>query len=422
MLTRHLVRQFGALSGANVATAALSFVALAVLAQRLTPAQLGRVVFAQSVAATAFAFLDPRLEDAVIRYVPIVGADDPVQARLLQSRALQLDLFIASIGVVVAVIVVAVFRPSSAVAVPTLLVLALVANWAQAPLGTASAAFAVSDRLELLGWLTVVMSLGSTALAIAGLFISGASGYLLGVLAGNLLVTCVVGVVGLELVRRSYPGDGPRAPLPAGLLRFTAVSSLASSLTTATDRLPLAVIGVVGGPVMLAQFRVASAPGRLTATAFSPLSSISFPVFSRALAERDVDGARRHLRRVVMMGGMLAVGVVVGAAILLPSLIPALFGSTYKSVATAATLLVVAAALRGLVVWSKVLPLALGRPTVRVIALLMDGAGLLAVTATLSGHGVVPLAIGHAVVAAIAAALWLAGGTRLLATTSDFVR
>src|SRR4051794_24539206 len=88
----HLRRSFSSLSASTATVAVTSFASTVVLARVLTPKQFGQVVFAQATAQALFVVLDPRLEDALVRYVPRVARTRRGAATNLFRRLVTLDV------------------------------------------------------------------------------------------------------------------------------------------------------------------------------------------------------------------------------------------------------------------------------------------------------------------------------------------
>ena len=140
---------------------------------------------------------------------------------------------------------------------------------------------------------------------------------------------------------------------------------LASSLAVGNEQLPLAIIGLAGGPQVLALFRVALAPARLVGALVSPAGNFLFTSFTREAAKRRLGEVRRQALTWTAPAIPVAILASLVAWAALPALIGLVFGAGYDDAVVAATLLVAAALVRGTVVWSKVIALAVGRPEVR---------------------------------------------------------
>jgi O-antigen/teichoic acid export membrane protein len=289
----------------------------------------------------------------------------------------------------------------------TLLSLAILQAGVRAPQGTVGAAYSVTSGLTRLGAVQVTATMAVTAAGLVGLAASGATGYLAGSGAASALASLAMCWNAYRRMRRRYGPPTRRSPAPVGMVRFTWRSSLASSLATGTEQLPLTVLGAVAGADVLGLFRVALSPARLVATLFSPVAAILFPTLSTAAAEgahREVSIlARTWTRRLTPVALVAAAGM----AAALPLLVPLMFGDAYEDAVPAAVLLAFAALLRGAVVWSKVMPLAIGRPEVRIVVLTAEGALLVVSTWILADEGATAVALAHLGVALVSMLTWI---------------
>lgn len=412
---RRACRLFGpsiaAMTAAGVAEAIAGFAATLVLARVTSVAEAGRVFFAVAAVGVVFNVLDPRFGNAVIRFAPrLPGA----QAAGLFARCLRLDIALGAAGGLLAAALV-LGLPASGLVNPSHLLLAVAASSVATGYGTASAAFSITDGLRVLGGIRVAVAVGGVPIVVFGAVAFGASGFLLAQALLSLLSTALVAVVGRRRMRRCYgqPCAMRLRSIPA-FLPFTVKASAGTTLLSVLDRLPLTVLGLVGGPVPVAVFRVGLAPARLLATAIGPVSSVLFPWLSERSAAGQVDRLRAPLRR-ASLGALLPALVLTGCAVpVLDVLVPAWFGPEYDAAVPVASLLLLAAALRSCVPWAKVLLLALGRPGLRLVVVAVDGLALTLVTLLLASS-VVAVAAGHVAVAVAVVAGWLLIAERVLA-------
>jgi len=418
-VARRAWRTFGisitAMTAAGVAEAGAGLVATAVLAHVTSLADAGRVFFAQTAAVLLFNVVDPRLEDAVIRFVPRLPAQ---QAAGLFGRCLALDVAIGAVGGLVAAAFVLTLSATSLLD-PSYLLLAVLASSLAAGYGTASAAFSVTDGLHVLGWIRLAVAVGGIPVVVAGAVSFGGAGFLVAQALLAVVATAAVVGVGRRRVRRSYGDPSPvRLAAIPGVLPFAVKGSIGTTLLIALDRLPLAVLGLVGGPVPVAIFRIAMAPARLLWTLMSPISAVLFPWLSQRSAAGRAGELRAPLRQTSLVAVPAAVAFSAVAVPLLHVLVPALFGSKYADAVPVAALLLLAAALRNCVPWSKVLLLALGRPGLRLFVVAGDGLAVTLVTLLLSSS-LVAVAVGHVVVAAAVVVTWLLIAERALARDGE---
>jgi O-antigen/teichoic acid export membrane protein len=92
----------------------------------------------------------------------------------------------------------------------------------------------------------------------------------------------------------------------------------------------------------------------------------------------------------------------------LPTLVPLIYGPSFVSSVTAARLLVLAALVRGLTSWSKVLAFAIGRPGMRLVVTTVDAILLVSATWMFAVHGTLEgVAAAHLTIAVLISGLWL---------------
>jgi O-antigen/teichoic acid export membrane protein len=406
-----LLRQFTALSIANVVIALTSFVSLAVVAHTISIDEFGRLVFALSASAAAFAFLDPRLEDSLQRFLPIVQRDhgDRAASRLFE-RALVLDQGAnAAFGALGLTVLLSGVVSGGGIADPALLAPAILQMAAQGPIGTMSAGYALTDGLARWGMLQSASTILFIAASLAGLAFGGAVGFLTGGAIAAVVTTAVLWLATVRRTRRAY-GPPSHAPLtlPQGFVSFTLRAAANSSILIGAEALPLTVIGIRASAPTLANFRVALSPARLASALVSPVGSIVYPRASRASAARKPAAAGAEALRFTRRVAPVAAAVFCTGAIVMPTAITIAFGRSFRGASTTATILLAAALLRGVVAWSKTLPLALGDATRRLIVSTLDVAGVVTAAALLAWtpHAI-GVAIAYLAISLAVSAYWL---------------
>lgn len=380
---RHL-RTFGSLTAASQIEAALSFATTVILVRLVGSTAAGEVLLTQAMAAVWFLLWDPRFEDAQQRFVPMEQRRGPGHGTRLYCRLLRLDI---GAGLLATVLGVAAALGAAALGwIPaerlSLLVPAVLAAGAATPWGSASAGFAISDRLERLGVIRVVLAAFGFLVTLTALMTAGTAGYLVATVITGLVSTVSVTVIAWRQVRQACgpSADGP-APMPAGLVPFLVKSSATQSVSLASDSGVSLMAGLLGGPTLVTYLKIAGAPGRLFGSVVNPVASQLYPRLARAGAHGRRWAVMRDVRRCSALVG--AIGLVAGvlAVFLLGLLISLMYGPQYTILSTAAVVMLAGAALRGTAIWSKVLPSALGFPGVRLVFLTAEGVcqlGLLA--------------------------------------------
>src|SRR5262249_36857354 len=179
----------------------------------------------------------------------------------------------------------------------------------------------------------------------------------LGVLAAQVVATGAVGAAGLAAFRR-FPSvvSRPLAEDRREIRAFVVQSSVATGgLSLRTMVAPL-LLGVVSGTTAVGLFRVAQSPQ-------SGLTAASSPVRLILLTEQTRDWEHGRERTVLAGVRRYTVGALALMAVVvpiffwaMPDLVRIVFGRQYTDAATAARIILFAAALQFVVGWSTSLP------------------------------------------------------------------
>jgi O-antigen/teichoic acid export membrane protein len=241
-------------------------------------------------------------------------------ARLARGRALQL----AGMGAATAVVV--------AVAPDRL-----------PPLATAYVAAALALNVAASLLLQAALGLGRTGawstryplqnavLVVAVLGLHDVAGDI-GAVAANLVAAGAAVAFALVVAVPALRPTGPPVPVPAGAIRFGVLQATGAALVQVAQRGGVLAVALLAADSAETGF-AALAIGIALGATYAILQA--FTVALPHLAERSAGDAEAVLRR--MAGGLLAVLVpgLVGAALLLPRLVPAVFGDDYRAAATA---------------------------------------------------------------------------------------
>ncbi len=372
---RHL-RTFGSLTVAGQVEAALSFLTTAALVRLAGGTEAGQVLFVQSVASVWFLLWDPRLEDALQRFVPLERLRGPGRGTWFYYRLVRLDLLAGllatSVGVVAALSAAAVGWVSTELL--WLLVPAVLGAGVVTPSGSGSAGFALTDQLARLGTIRLVLAVFGCLVTLTGLLVAGPVGYLASTVVTGAVTTVVLTVGACRRVRAAFgpPTRGPLA-MPRGLVPFLVKTSATGSVSAGSDSGLTLLAGLCGGPALVTNLKVATAMARLLLSFVSPVAAQLYPRLAQAAAlGRRTAVMHDALRSSALTGAIGAVGVVVAAPLAGP-LLGMVYGAEYAVLSTAAVVLLAGGALRGSVIWGKVLPSALGFPGVRLAFLTAEG-------------------------------------------------
>jgi O-antigen/teichoic acid export membrane protein len=211
----------------------------------------------------------------------------------------------------------------------------------------------------------------SMALRLAGIAVGahfGLAEAVAGVLAAQVASTASVGAIGLLAFRR-FPSAASR---PLGeerreIFSFILQSSAATGILSLRGGLAPLLLGAVTNTKQVGLFRVAQAPQ-------SGFQALSAPARMILLTEqtRDWEKGRqsvvlRGVRRYSLAASVIAVVAVPPLLIWIPDIIRAVNGPKYVGAASAARLLILAAAVQLVVGWTKSFPVTIGRPGLRIL-------------------------------------------------------
>ncbi|MGW7355808.1 hypothetical protein ACWGI0_03790 [Streptomyces sp. NPDC054802] len=348
----------------------------AALVRQVGGAEAGQVLFVQSLATVWFLLWDPRLEDAQQRFVPAEQLRGAGRGTQLYHRLLRLDFATGLLATIVGVL--AAFAAAAtgwlSAEVLWLLVPAVLGAGVATPAGSASAGYALTGQLFRLGAVRLALAVFGSLVTLTGLLMAGPVGYLTATVVAGLVSTVVLTTGALRQVREACgPPVAEPVALPAGIMPFLVKTSATGSVAAASESGVSVLAGVFGGPTLVTYLKVATSMSRLFLTVISPVAAQLYPRLALAGAHgRRAAVMRDALRSSALTGAVGALAVAV-AAPLAGFLLGLVYGSEYTVLSTATVVLLVGAALRGTVIWGKVLPTALGFPGVRLAFLTAEG-------------------------------------------------
>jgi O-antigen/teichoic acid export membrane protein len=146
------------------------------------------------------------------------------------------------------------------------------------------------------------------------------------------------------------------------------------------------LLGALAGPAAAGVFNVALLPITVALTALIPVRLMLLPEQAKLAAQGDVPALRKTVRGFTRIGFAIAIPGAIAGWFLLPVLIPALFSSRFDSAVEPARIMLVAAVFQFAIgSWSKILPVAIGRPRLRSAMTAAYGIVSLGLTALLAG-------------------------------------
>lgn len=373
------LRTFTSLTAASQGEALLSMLSLAFLVRLTGTDTAGQLIFAQALSSVWFLLLDPRLEDAAQRYVPIEQQRNG-RGSALYACLLRWDVAIgaAAGGVGLLAVLTTWLLGLTTGDLTLMLALALVSGGAVASSGAAGAAFALASRLRDLGLLRLRCAVLSFGLSLGGLLSGGPVAYLAGQTVGAVVTTAVLGRMSLRVVFAHLGPATTRARLPAGLVAFTAKASAGTSVAAMSESGVLTLAGFLGDPALVTILKIASAPSRLYTSLISPITSMLYPRLARAAASGETALIRRDAVRTTLTLTVVGTMAIAAAIPVAGDVLGLVYGAPYVHAGQTAVLLLGVACVKGGTSWSKVLPMAVGKPSWRLVYLSIEGVLLFA--------------------------------------------
>ena len=161
-------------------------------------------------------------------------------------------------------------------------------------------------------------------------------------------------------------------------------SSAATGLLSLRSALAPLLLGVAAGPTQVGLFRIAQAPQSGFAAASSPVRLILLTEQTRDWERGDEARVLAGVRRYTLLATPLMLVVVPVLFWLMPDLIRLVFGERYLDATDAARLILVAAGIQLAIGWTKSLPVAIGRPNLRLVTHGIETAVLLPLVVVLA--------------------------------------
>jgi O-antigen/teichoic acid export membrane protein len=342
----------------------LGFLATVVATHELhTPRRFGD--YATVLFATAFfqSFFDLTVEEALVKYgFRYSTREDWGRLRGLFLNALRFKLVGSGLGAG-GLVLFAVFAPSRLTG-PLLLAAGIPLG--QSLEGLAGSVLYLHSRYDirslLLAW--------SMALRLAGVAVGAHYSLfdaILGVLAAQVAATASVGAVGWYAFGR-FP-RAPREPLAGDrreIAAFVAQSSVATGVLSLRTSLAPLLLGAVTSTAQVALFKVAQAPQSGFQALSAPARMVLLTEQTREWEHGRQSAVLRGVRRYSLVAAVLALVIVPPLYYFVPDLIRHINGPEYVGAASAARLLIFAAAVQLVFGWTKSLPVTIGRPGLRV--------------------------------------------------------
>jgi O-antigen/teichoic acid export membrane protein len=372
---------------------AFAFVGSIVAARALGPNDYGSVVLAIATASFATLFFDLTLTDGVVHHgFRAIENDDNATLRALLRAAFVSDL---TVGIVVAAAVIALAGPMANVASggvldPSLVRIAALVGLVSTLDSTTAAVLMLARRADVIAWMMAVTNVTRVLfMLLAALLGAGPAAfvgaYVLGALTGSIAQLAAARRIAWNRWRRA-PGTHSARSWVRPLLTFGIHSSLAVTFQSTEKAVVPILLGALAGPVAAGVFNVALLPITVVLTALIPVRLMLLPEQAKLAAQHDIAALRQTVRGFTRIGFLVAVPGAIAGFFLLPVIIPLLFSSKFDDAVEPARIMLVAAVFQFAIgSWSKLLPVAIGRPRLRSV---MSGAYMavsVGLTAILAG-------------------------------------
>jgi O-antigen/teichoic acid export membrane protein len=237
---------------------------------------------------------------------------------------------------------------------------------AQAPEGLAGVVLFLRGRYDVRAvFLTFSMALRLAAVAFGAS--RGLTTTIVLMVIAQVISTGAIGLVAWNAFRR-FPrvASEPLADDRKDILRFVLQSSAGTGIVSLRTTLAVPLLGAVTSVVQAGLFKIAQAPQTGMATLSAPARMILVTEQTRDWERGSRDLVIRGVRRYTLAAAALMVVAVPLLWWFMPDLVRVIYKPRNIGAVNAARLILVASAVQFLVGWSKSLPIAVGRPKLRI--------------------------------------------------------
>jgi lipopolysaccharide/colanic/teichoic acid biosynthesis glycosyltransferase len=237
----------------------------------------------------------------------------------------------------------------------------------------------VVEEAAFLPGYTLMLAVGSHGLAsvVFGLLISGVVANLYGI---------------GRLVRQGFASEwgNPSRTVARELLSYGARGQFGNLLWLMNLRLDFLILGALAGPAVLGVYAVASKAAELMRLPATALNYVLYPRY----AAQPPDAAAQHARRTLPRAGLLTTAIAPLVAVCSATLLPAFYGSAFRSAVAPAVILVLGLAPEGAAAVSSALLLGTGRPGLNSLGM-AAGVCMTAIldAVLIPGHGAIGAAV-----------------------------
>jgi O-antigen/teichoic acid export membrane protein len=328
-------------------------------------------VFATALVAVGFfqTLLDLTVEESLTKYgFRYVAGQDWGRLRRLFRQALLLKLAGGALATAL-LVVLAPFADElfDADGVEQALLAAALLPLVQASENVGATALLLHSRYDLRS----VYQAGSAALRLLAIVVAAPHGVteaLVAIVVAQALSTVVISAIGVVALRKFPPAPARELGEDVPEIRaFVAQSSVATGVISLRSTLVPLVLGVVSGTTQVGLFRIAQTPQTGLAAASSPARLVLMTEQTRDWEKGERARILAGLRAYSKWAGAIMLVAVPAFFVAMPWLIRLVFGEDYEGAATAARIVLVAAAIHFVIGWTKSLPVTIGRPRLRIV-------------------------------------------------------
>ncbi len=340
VLARPFVRNVGVLTIANGVGAVLSLVQGILVARWLGPELYGVAALVMSIPALVYTFFDARSAEASVRFLSEFDARGERERALAMCKVGYAVDFAISGAALLVVLLLAPWAAKSIVRRPEmegLIGLYGCAFLARALVGTSYAVLATLGRfptIALIDTLTNVLRVG-LVLGLVGLGWQVAGvvwGNTIAIVATGLIYgACTYAVVKSRWGQSWLSGNwhhlkGRRREI----LGFLAYNDLNALIGLIPKQLDVVLLGYFCTPIEVGYYRLAKGFASFVNYIVGPLQSVAYPELSRTPALGSVNQLKGKIRKIVLQTSLPLGLAVMGAVLVVPSILPILVGKNYQ--------------------------------------------------------------------------------------------
>lgn len=349
----------------------MGLVQAVVVARVLGPRQFGTAVLIIGFTTLVFTFLDPRSEEAVVKYLSQFRATGRTEGALAVPKvayATDAVLGLAGFSLVLFgadAVEDHLFKTSGTA---HLLVLFAAASSFSGTTATSRAVLTTFRRFRTVAVIQASGSVVRTGLMVAMVLAGwGVDGVIYAAAAVIVAEAAVVGAVAHRSVRGELGAPwwrGRRRALGESfgeMVRFMVYTDFASLAGVFVKEADVVILGYVGGPTQAGYYRLARSAATPISGVVLPLQQVAYPRFSELVARRDYDELALTIRRYTFRLGVPLAAAASAAVPLVPLVLPVVAGSEFEAAVAPSMVLVAGEAFTLPLFWARPTLLAAGR-------------------------------------------------------------